>query len=142
MVAQYRMLDGTETGNISGMSNDMQHKYLALYRGTNRRILNVTADAWFALGSNNPPATNINATTGSAPKAVFGWLSNLGVGNFAIQTPAFVTQSNRTTDPPGSGDDYVSRFYRTLYQRYDTLFNHTVDYNSPAVMAGGQLLFS
>lgn len=142
--ASYRLLDGSESGSISGMGGGLdQHKHLALYRGTNRAILKVAANGFFAIGSNNPPPTNINATIGPAPKAVFGWLSFWGVGNFSSQTPAFATQNNRSTDVPGSGnDDWVSRFYRTLYQPGDTLFNHTVDYNASAIMAGGQLTFS
>lgn len=97
-IISYKILEGTETGSLTGMQHDRYEGMgLLIVRG-NVRISGVTLNGSNWQGSNNnPSAQNINADTGTPPMLVFGWTARGSDATFTTNSPAFATQITSPT---------------------------------------------
>lgn len=98
MIESYRILDGTETGNITGMSSVGQTKVLRIFRG-NKAIVTVTPSTWNGEGTTGNPSPQVVSAPGSVPCLILGAATG---GSFSTASPAFDgTQAVGTTSVTG-----------------------------------------
>lgn len=93
-----RVLDGSESGTLTGMlQNRYEGKGLLIVRG-NVRIKGVTLNgSSFQGGGVNPSERTINADTGTPPLLVFGWTARGADAAFTQNSPAFASHISEPT---------------------------------------------
>lgn len=129
-IISYKILDGSETGSLTGMTdNDYEGKFLLIVRG-NVPIVAVTLHDYSFQGSNgNPSSVVIDAADGTVPLLVFGEPGKSSPqAGFTSQSPAFATALD--------GNDETLLGY-TVYNT--SPINHTVDSDGAGLSPPGNL---
>jgi hypothetical protein len=130
----YRIIDGTESGSITGMNGAFaNNKMLLIVRG-NIAITTVSSGGAFnqEVTTGNPTLQNVNADAGTPPMLVLGF----GISNAA---PAFVSTS------PAFGTETTVNIARVGYTIYNSSpVDQAVDINDGGTngLGSGYITFS
>lgn len=131
-----KILDGTETGSITGMNGGLGNgKLLRIFRG-NKPIVSVTASSWNSEATDGDPSSQAVAAPSAAPAVVIGMAyGSSGSETFSTASPAF-----DATQAYGTGATSIGG-----YKIYNSApAGHTIDAvdNNINMLASGSLIFA
>lgn len=141
LMVSYRMVDGTESGNISGLSGAERRKFLIRYRGVGRPIRQASHFVWTSEFGSAAKDMTVDPSGTNLAKAIIG--CSIGYEARIDASPGFDQRTSQRFDIPGGGLDYVYWWQGTnLFDRNTFSPFKTYTVTRRAVRAAGILAFS